>query len=388
MHKKAPNGSGTIRKKKPNLYEGRIMINLQRYNVYGATKTAVQEKLNELSQRQVPTQHQTVAADNGYTVQQWLDKWQSEFLIQVTKNTSKRYKMDVQLHIVPYIGNIALSKLTVSQVQSMYNTLFKSGLSAKSVKCTHGVLHEALDKAVELGHIAANVTENCSVPKLAAYEMKPMKSEEVGRFLEAIKGHRYEDVYYTALFTGMRESELMGLTWDCVDLESGTIRIYRQLQRTYEGGKYEFRSPKNHKGRIIKPARDVIDRLSKLDSRYIDSGTNPAERFVFTDSKGGHMTINMLYKPFKQIAKQIGLGDMRFHDLRHTYAMLSLQSGCDIKTLSSNLGHATSAFTLDRYGHVSEEMHALSSSRMQQLIESLTGGCKRNEMSEKPPVEE
>ena len=100
------------------------------------------------------------------------------------------------------------------------------------------------------------------------------------------------------------------------------------------------------------------------------------------------MTINMIYKPFKQIAKQIGLGDMRFHDLRHTYAMLSLQSGCDIKTLSSNLGHATSAFTLDRYGHVSEEMHALSSSRMQRLIESLTGVCKRNEVSAEPPVEE
>lgn len=286
------------------------------------------------------------------------------------------------------IGNITLSKLTVSQVQSMYNSLFKSGLSAKSVKCTHGVLHEALDKAVELGYIADNVTENCSVPKLAAYEMKPMKSEEVGRFLEAIKGHRYEDVYYTALFTGMRESELMGLTWDCVDLDNGTIRIYRQLQRTYEGGKYEFRSPKNRKSRIIKPARDVIDRLSQLDSYPADSGINPSERFVFTDSKGEHMTINMIYKPFKQIAKQIGLGDMRFHDLRHTYAMLSLQSGCDIKTLSSNLGHATSAFTLDRYGHVSEEMHALSSSRMQRLIESLTGGCKRNEVSAEPPVEE
>ena len=259
------------------------------------------------------------------------------------------------------IGNITLSKLTVSQVQSMYNSLFKSGLSAKSVKCTHGVLHEALDKAVELGYIADNVTENCSVPKLAAYEMKPMKSEEVGRFLEAIKGHRYEDVYYTALFTGMRETELMGLTWDCVDLDNGTIRIYRQLQRTYEGGKYEFRSPKNRKSRIIKPARDVI----------ADSGINPSERFVFTDSKGEHMTINMIYKPFKQIAKQIGLGDMRFHDLRHTYATLALQQGVDVKTVSENLGHATVAFTLDVYGHVTDQMRKDSADRMQAYIDSI-----------------
>ena len=373
MNGRAENGNGTIRKKRHNLYEGRIMINSQRRSVYGSTKAEVQYKLNKLSQRLSPIQLQTVAANYGYTVQQWLDKWQSEFLIQVTKNTRKRYEMDVRLHILPYIGNIALAELTVSQVQNMYNTLFKNGLSAKSVKCTHGILHESLNKAIELGYISANVTENCSVPKLTAYEMKPMNSEEVNRFLAAIKGHRYEDVYYTALFTGMRESELMGLTWDCVDLENGTIRIYRQLQRTHEGGEYEFRSTKNNKGRIIKPASDVIARLSRLHSHCIDNCANPAERFVFTDSKGEHMTINMLYKPFKQIAKQIGLGDMRFHDLRHTYAMLSLQSGCDIKTLSSNLGHATSAFTLDRYGHVSEEMHTLSSSRMQQLIESLTG---------------
>ena len=78
---------------------------------------------------------------------------------------------------------------------------------------------------------------------------------------------------------------------------------------------------------------------------------------------------------------------MRFHDLRHTYAMLSLQSGCDIKMLSANLGHATAAFTLDRYGHVSEEMHIQSSEKIQRLISRLDDDCKRNELAAKPCAE-
>lgn len=111
-----------------------------------------------------------------------------------------------------------------------------------------------------------------------------------------------------------------------------------------------------------------------------DGATSNQDAFVFTGGNGQHMTINMLYKPFKKIVSEMGLQDMRFHDLRHTYAVLSLQSGCDIKTLSANLGHATAAFTLDRYGHVSEEMQTKNSENMQLLIERLNANCKGNQM--------
>ena len=81
--------------------------------------------------------------------------------------------------------------------------------------------------------------------------------------------------------------------------------------------------------------------------------------------------INMLYKPFKQIVANMGIPETRFHDLRHSYAVLSLQAGCDIKTLSANLGHSTIALTLDRYGHTSDTMLKQSSDLMQQLIDKL-----------------
>ena len=110
--------------------------------------------------------------------------------------------------------------------------------------------------------------------------------------------------------------------------------------------------------------------------------------FVFVCGTGEHLTINMLYKPFKKIVKEMGIEKMRFHDLRHTYALLSLQSGCDIKTLSANLGHATVAFTLDRYGHVSKEMLEQNSERMQNLICQLTKPNVKENVNEIPSEEE
>ena len=379
MNKRTPNGYGTIRQRVDKSFEGRIVIDGKRVSVYGRTIADVKAKMSELKKPAtpvIPASNHTMSDE--YTVSQWLSKWQSEWLIQVKETTRRRYDMEVRLHIVPDLGDVKLSELTTLQVQRLYNELSNSGLSPKSIKCTHGVLHEALEKAVEQGLMAENVTDKCSVPQQVHYEMRPFRAEEVSEFLDKIRGHRYEDAYYVSLFTGIREAELMGLTWDCVDFESGTIRIYRQLQRTLKNGEYSFQTPKNQRSRTIKPASEVMDRLRKLKQQSDDSP------FVFVCGTGEHLTINMLYKPFKKIVKDMGIENMRFHDLRHTYALLSLQSGCDIKTLSANLGHATVAFTLDRYGHVSKEMLDQNSERMQNLICQLTKPTVKENVNEIP----
>ena len=243
---RAQKGSGSIRKRGRNSYEGRLMVNGTRTSVYGRTKLIVQEKMDALTKNNRPEiSIEDPQAD--YTLEEWLKKWLDEWLVRVTVNTKKRYEMEVRLHILPDLGSTKLKCLKAAQVQRLYNELYQRGLSAKSVKCAHGVLHTAIDKAVELQLISENVTNRCTVPKQTSNEMKPLKNNDVTRFLEAIKGHRYEDVYYVALFTGMREAELMGLTWDCIDFERGTIKVYRQLQRTNKNGEYTFTRPKNSK---------------------------------------------------------------------------------------------------------------------------------------------
>ena len=92
---------------------------------------------------------------------------------------------------------------------------------------------------------------------------------------------------------------------------------------------------------------------------------------VFTNELGQHLCCVTIYNHLKKILESIGLGDVRFHDLRHCYAAISLQNGDDIKTVSENLGHATVAFTLDVYGHVTDKMRKDSADRMQAYIESL-----------------
>ncbi|MBR5379003.1 MAG: site-specific integrase [Clostridia bacterium] len=352
------------------------MIDGERFSAYGRTKQIVQEKMDLIKKEKQALKQSPKALSVEYTVGQWLDMWYDEYLLSVTHNTKKRYEMEIRLHLKPFIGDCRMDTLNIMQVQRLYNDLHQRGLSAKSVKCAHGVLHLALSKAVELGLIPFNVTEKCTVPRLEAYEMRPFMAEELTRFLDEIKGHRYEDVFYTAVFTGMREAEIMGLTWDCIDFERGTIRVYRQLQRTGVGGMYEFTRPKNNKSRTIKPASGVMIRLQSIRQKQFSENVIDREGFVFRSSGGGHLTINMLYKSFKQIVSKQGLDELRFHDLRHTYAMLSLQSGCDIKTLSANLGHASVAFTLDRYGHVSEKMHTAASEKMQLVIDQLNSNCK------------
>jgi len=99
----------------------------------------------------------------------------------------------------------------------------KPGLSAKSIKNVHGILHKALQQAVTVGYLRFNPADACTLPRVERKELKPLDETDTARFIEAVKGHRYETLFLVTLFTGMREGEVLGLTWDCVDFKRGTL---------------------------------------------------------------------------------------------------------------------------------------------------------------------
>ena len=208
--------------------------------------------------------------------------------------------------------------------------------------------------------------------------MQPLEGDSVGAFLRAVSGHPFENLYVITLFTGMREAEALGLTWSCVDFAKHSITIEKQLQRERKrGGAYVFAPLKNDKTRSITLAPSVMEifkrqRRAQQEAR-LQAGKlwNNSRDLVFTNAFGENLATVTVYKSFKMIAASIGMPGMRFHDLRHTFAMLSLQSGDDVKTVSENLGHATVAFTLDVYGHVSETMKQASAARMEAFIQSI-----------------
>ena len=176
------------------------------------------------------------------------------------------------------------------------------------------------------------------------------------------------------LFTGMRESEVLGLTWDCVDFENSTIIINKQLQLIRNtNGEYRLAPTKNNRVRLVTVAPYVLNILKKVKA---DQERNRARfgnswnegGFVFTKADGEHLRMNTVYKNFKAMVRSLGYDETRFHDLRHSYAVASIKSGDDIKTVQENLGHATASFTLDVYGHVTNRMKQDSAARMEQFI--------------------
>ena len=186
--------------------------------------------------------------------------------------------------------------------------------------------------------------------------------------------------YQITLFTGLREGEVLGLTWDCIDFQHNAIYINKQLQKTKKvGGTYCLAPTKNSRNRTILTAPSVMALLRKQKCQQAQmrllagEAWNNSWNLVFTNELGGHLCHCTVYKKFKAIVRELGMPEERFHDLRHSFAVASIESGDDIKTVQSNLGHATASFTLDVYGHVSQKMRQQSADRMEEFIQKVSG---------------
>lgn len=376
-------GGGTIRKRPDGRWEARYTLGIDpktgkqiQKSVYGKTQKEVRQKLTAI----------TAEIDDGtymkpcrMTLDEWLDIWLRDYLTGVKPSTAYLYQRQAKLYIRPALGSVRLDRLEPHTIQRFYNSLHeerdgKPPLSAKSIKNIHGILHKALQQAVLLNYLRTNPTNACILPKIIKKEIHPMDDRDTALFLEAIKGCRYELLLKVDLFTGLREGELLGLMWDCVDFEKGTILVNKQLRRSQrKGGTYYFSPPKNNKGRTITPAPYVMkllqaQKVQQAKHRLMAGPAWEDSGLVFTNEFGRYVSYRAIFDSFKRIVKRIGLPDARIHDLRHTYAVNCIRAGDDIKTVQSNLGHATAAFTLDVYGHFTDDMRSVSAQRMEGFI--------------------
>ena len=388
MGRKAASGAGTIRKKT-------VTRGGKQYTYWEARFTAgrdpgtgkqIQRSITGKTQKEVAQRLKaaTMAVDEGtyttptkMTVGAWLDVWAADYLGGVKPATVQVYKNNIRLHIKPAMGAVGLSELRPHMVQKFVNGL---GLSPASVRLAYKVLHQALEKAVKLGYIPRNPAADCELPRMEQKEIHPLEDEQAAALLQAVKGGRLELLVSVALFTGCRLSELLGLTWDCVDFQKGTILVCKQLARpVHRAESGLFISPKNGKSRTITPAPSVLKTLKEQRRRQaemqIKAGPlwdNP-HGLVFTNQIGGPLNQNPVEAQFSAAVKAAGLVGVRFHDLRHTYAVNAIRAGDDIKTIQGNLGHASAGFTLDRYGHFTERMKQDSAARMEGFIKAVFG---------------
>lgn len=381
-------GSGTIRKKtvirkgkEYTYWEARYTAGtdpgtgkqVQR-SISGKTQREVSRKLKEITSA---IDHGVYTAPEKITVSEWLEIWQETYLSGVKQYTRASYEGIIKNHLIPGLGAARLDQLDAHTIQQFINGL---DLSPKTVKNVHGVLHAALRQAVLLRYISHNAADNTSLPRIERKEMHILDEDAAAAFLKALTGHRFELLYKVALFTGLREGELLGLTWDRVDFARGTILIDRQLQKERKkGGDYHLAATKNDKARTIMPPLYAMQLLRTQKARQAElrlkAGTLWQDTgLVFTNETGGSLAFSTVYKQYKKIVESIGRPALRVHDLRHSYAVAALRSGDDIKTLQGNLGHHSAAFTLDQYGHVTDQMKKASADRMEAYIKGILKG--------------
>jgi integrase len=393
---RAAQGSGTIRQRPDGRWEGRYTVGHDpgsgkqvQKSVYAATQKEVRQKLAAI----------TTDIDSGVyleparmTVGQWLDVWLKDYIINVKDTTKSAYSDNVRLHIKPALGAVALQKLNAHTIQSFYNSLAVSGrvlqkgqtktapagLSAKTIRNIHAILHKALKQAVLLSYIKMNPADACTLPRVERHEMRILQGDEIPAFIRAVEGHKHKALFLTMLFTGMRRGEALGLTWDCVDFDGGTILIKQQMQRErVKGGKLRFVPLKNDKHRRVTPPATVFhllrEQLRHQSEQRLLAGSLWSDRgLVFTNETGSPLDADAVYQAYKKMLSANELANIRIHDLRHTAATLMLQTGDGIKEVQTALGHHTAAFTLDVYGHVTDRMKTDSAERMEAYIQ----GCK------------
>ncbi len=403
MSKRA-NGDGTITKrtvtrngKQYTFWEGRLTTGTdpgsgkqQRKSFTGKTQKKVREKMQAAA---VSVNEGSFFEPTKLTVKEWFETWLSDYMADKKPLTVQQYKSMSETHIFPAIGAVKLKDLKAPQLQKFYNQLAVDGkkarrknpktgkmeivkigepLSAKSIRNIHDIISKALNTAIQQGLIRENVSQRVTVPKVIHEEVQPLTEEQQKDFLAAIQGHDFRNIFILTMFTGLREGEAVGLTWDCIDFKKGTLKVYRQLQRTPGAwSEWRFVPLKNSKTRTIKLSPFVLQMLEKQKQAQTVITLDDTAGFVFTDETGEHLNSSVVYENFKRIAARIGIPSARFHDLRHTFAVNSLQCGDNPKTVQEALGHATAAFTLNVYGHVSERMMQEHADRQQEYIKSL-----------------
>lgn len=325
------------------------------------------------------------------TLSTWLDVWIRDYTRDKKYSTIKGYKAAIKKYFKPYLGDYTLSQLDSGIIQDFFNGLSEQDdpqkiLAPKTIRNLYVVLRSSLSQAVRKYIIKQNPCDGLVLPQVPRTKIKPLTNTQVAELLQiAGRDIVFGTLIKVIVLTGMREAEAAGLTWDCIDFNRGIISLEKQLQkRPKSAGGYTFCSLKNDNIRELRPARFVMDLLENRYREQVEQAKEAAGAWqawrnerehrcsaVFTNEIGGYLNPKQVYLHFKKMAVDIGAPNARVHDLRHTYAVLSLENGDDFKTLQENLGHASAAFTLDVYGHVSDRMKAESARRMDNFINNL-----------------
>ena len=377
MGRKRKNGEGTVRLRKDGRWEGRIVIGYDENglpktkNVLAKTKGECIEKLKALKSTITPDTPVKLKADMPFG--EWLDYWYETYCKPNARPATQRtYEGYIRLYLHPRLGSIPLNKVTTSDIQQMCTWMMTearldqkngdSGLSDSQVINCYSLCDRVLEKAMAEKLIVHNPAKGCKLPPSRPKEMKVLSREDMQKVLIQAKEENYYELFLLEFATGLRLGELMALQWDDVDLVTGELRINKQVNLV--GSKLVISEPKTKaavRTLILPPS------VRKVLAEY---KTRVNSRWLFPSPKKDDLPIipSAVSRRLHTLLEHAGCEQVRFHDLRHTFATNALARGMDIKTLSTILGHVSSATTLNTYSHVTDEMRQRAAVKIDQGI--------------------
>lgn len=346
---------------KKGLWAGQVTLpDGSRKFKYSKRQEAVKEWL--LTQRSELRQGIYTKKDN-ITVSDFM----ARYIETVAKNTLRPTTLEGNLgqiknHINPTIGKIKLKDLRPDHIQSLYSQKLSQGLSRRTVQLLHVNLRTALKQAVKWGLVARNVTDFVQAPRPDKPSHTFFTKEQLNKFLESVKGDKWEVIFILLVYCGLREGEVLGIHYEDCDMVNRVINVRHTVVTLKKGLMIGEPKTKASKRAVTLPkiAYDALKaHLDQLDRNH---------GLIFTTSADTPIYPRNFIRHFKSRLVEAGLPDIRVHDLRHSHASLLLASGVNPKLVQERLGHSTIALTLDTYSHVIPSLQEEVAKRMDDLM--------------------
>jgi integrase len=370
-------GEGTIVKRKDGRWMGAVTVGTdpktgkpQRKYFYGDKRKEVARKMTDLKQKLF---NGSYIQQSEITVKEWFNKWNDGRKNTVSYATYRAYKSVIENHIKSELGPIKLKDLKTRHIQELLNDRFDNGLTSGTVKLIYAVTNTGLKQAVKERVIYNNPAQAVELPKKQEESnFNTWNKDQVNKFLNHAKDHKYYIIYLLAINTGMRRGESVGVKWKDINFKKKKLEVNRQVIRTDEG--IVLKKTKTKAGqRIIPLTEEVIKELKrhkiKQSENKLAFGDNyNYNNLVSCNRLGEVLNPDHVFTEFKELIKEAGVPDIRLHDLRHTFATLFLEAGGSIKVLQQILGHSSISVTMDTYSHVTDEMLNIAAGKIDKMF--------------------
>lgn len=329
-------------------------------------RAAMRKRLVELESGQL-----TVNAN--LTVAEYLTFWLSQIKRDVGERSFASYERTLRLQIIPQLGSVRLEQLNTLAIDSAYTRMLETGQSVDQVRTAHKRFKSALRRAVIWKLITHNPADPAKAPRPQRQSQDPddrhvraLTDSEVRQLLAALEGPAWLPSVI-ALGTGLRRGEVLGLRWQDVDFAAETISVRQTVEpRAVKGGGLIIGPPKTDCSIRSFQAPELLltqlrEHRARQSARRLLLGGEWEGEYVLCYDGGRPINPETLTKWFRKARQAAELSpDIRFHDLRHTYATNALRDGVNITTVSKRLGHSNVSITLDVYSHAMPEDHSIA----------------------------